>query len=95
MDKLAISIQELAPMPGISEAILYKMANQGTLPGCKRMGKRFVIVLAVFEKWLNDPNSEPQPYIWDHYPSEKARENAKLDSNLASPSHAVTQSPSD
>ena len=37
---------------GVSEALLYSLANRGDLPGCRRLGKRFVIHRATFEEWL-------------------------------------------
>ena len=49
---LAVSIPELSRLCGLSETVLYAKANDGTLQGCRRIGKRFVVHLATFEKWL-------------------------------------------
>ena len=46
------SIPDLASEYGVSEALLYGLANRGDLPGCRRLGKRFVIHRATFEEWL-------------------------------------------
>ena len=50
--RVAVSIPEMAERTGLSEGLLYAKANQGTLPGCRRIGKRFLIHIATFEKWL-------------------------------------------
>ena len=52
--RFAISIPELASSTGLSEALLYSKANEGALPGCRRVGKRFVVHAATFENWLAD-----------------------------------------
>jgi predicted DNA-binding transcriptional regulator AlpA len=49
---MAVSIPELARMTGLSEALLYQKANEATLPGCRRLGKRFLVHIETFEKWL-------------------------------------------
>ena len=49
---IAYSIPDLARMTGLSESLLYLKANEGVLPGCRRIGKRFVVHGAAFESWL-------------------------------------------
>ncbi len=49
---IGISIPELARMTGLSEGLLYQKANEGTLPGCRRLATRFVVHLETFEEWL-------------------------------------------
>ena len=49
---LAVSIPELARLTGLSEGLLYQRANQGTLVGCRRISKRFIVHLGEFEEWL-------------------------------------------
>ena len=51
-DRPGASIPELADEYGVSEALLYSLANRGELPGCRRLGKRFVIHRETFENWL-------------------------------------------
>jgi predicted DNA-binding transcriptional regulator AlpA len=55
---MAISIPRLALQTGLSESLLYQKANQGTLPGCRRIGKRFLVHVATFEAWLKSGNGE-------------------------------------
>ena len=54
----AISIPRLALQTGLSESLLYQKANQGTLPGCRRIGKRFLVHVDTFEAWLKTGNGE-------------------------------------
>jgi excisionase family DNA binding protein len=49
---IAVSIPELARMTGISEGLLYIKANSGELPGCRRIGKRFLVHLETFDSYL-------------------------------------------
>jgi excisionase family DNA binding protein len=49
---VAMSIAEAAEQAGVSTATLYSLANQGRLPGARRLGKRIVIHRATFEEWL-------------------------------------------
>jgi predicted DNA-binding transcriptional regulator AlpA len=51
---MAVSIPQLALRTGLSEALLYQKANEGTLPGCRRIGKRFLVHLQTFEDWLKE-----------------------------------------
>ena len=46
------SIAELARDYGVSESVLYALAKQGKLPGCRRLSKRFVVHRGIFEEWL-------------------------------------------
>ena len=56
--RLAVSIPELSELTGLSEGLLYAKANQGSLPGCRRIGKRFLIHISTFENWLADGMGE-------------------------------------
>ena len=49
---LAVSIPELSRLTGLSEGLLYIKANEGNLPGCRRIGKRFLIHLETFSDYL-------------------------------------------
>ena len=49
---LGMSVSEAAIQAGVSEATVYSLANQGRLPGARRLGKRIVIHRATFEEWL-------------------------------------------
>ena len=49
---LAVGIPELAKRTGLSEFLLYAQANAGNLPGCRRIGRRFLVHVPTSEKWL-------------------------------------------
>jgi excisionase family DNA binding protein len=49
---IAVSIPELSRRVGLSESLLYQMANEGKLPGSRRVGKRILVHMATFETWL-------------------------------------------
>ncbi len=49
---IACSIPDLARETGLSESLLDQKANEGSLQGCRRIGKRFLIHRATFEEWL-------------------------------------------
>ena len=51
-EPMAVSIPVLALQTGLSEALLYQKANEGVLPGCRRVGKRFLVHRETFEEWL-------------------------------------------
>ncbi|MBI4299112.1 MAG: helix-turn-helix domain-containing protein [Chloroflexi bacterium] len=47
------SIRELARRFGVSAPVLYELARQDRLPGCRRIGeKRFVVHVPSFQQWL-------------------------------------------
>ena len=49
---IGMSVAEAAIQAQVSESTLYALANQGKLPGARRLGKRIVIHRATFEAWL-------------------------------------------
>ena len=59
----AASVPELALEIKVSESTLYSLANQGKLPGARRLGKRIVIHRATFFEWwkngMGDGIEEP------------------------------------
>ena len=50
--KPGATIPELAEAWGVSETLLYRLANEDRLPGCRRLGYRFVCHRGEFEEWL-------------------------------------------
>ena len=48
----AAGIPELAARTGLSETFLYDRAGEGTLVGCRRIGRRYLIHIQTFEDWL-------------------------------------------
>lgn len=61
---MAASIPELARWTGVSESLLYSLANEGKLPGCRRLSTRFVVHVETFENWLKSGNGEERKYQW-------------------------------
>jgi predicted DNA-binding transcriptional regulator AlpA len=55
---LAVSIPELSRLTGLSEGLLYAKANEGSLPGCRRIGKRFVCHLETFLDYLKSGSGD-------------------------------------
>ena len=54
----AVSIPALSRLTGLSEALLYQKANEDNLPGCRRVGKRFLVHLTTFEEWPKSGQGE-------------------------------------
>ena len=57
---LAVSIPDLSRLTGLSEGLLYIKANEGDLPGCRRIGKRFLVHLETFNDYLKAGMGEEQ-----------------------------------
>ena len=51
-EQVGASIPELAIEYGVSEALLYNLANSGQLPGARRLGKRIVVHRETFQEWM-------------------------------------------
>jgi predicted DNA-binding transcriptional regulator AlpA len=56
----SVSIPELARMHGVSEALLYRLAGERRLPGCRRVGHRFIVHLETFEEWVKSGTGDEQ-----------------------------------
>ena len=50
--KKGATIAELAQDYGLSASYLYRLAHENKLPGCRRLGYRFVCLREEFEGWL-------------------------------------------
>ena len=57
-NKRGATIPELAADYGLSESLLYRLANENKLPGCRRLGYRFVCLRDEFENWLKAGGKE-------------------------------------
>jgi predicted DNA-binding transcriptional regulator AlpA len=55
---LAVSIPRLARLTGISEATLYLRANRSELPGCRKIGKRWIVHVETFNNFLKSGMGE-------------------------------------
>lgn len=60
---LATSIPDLATKTGLSESTLYALAKAGQLPGCRRIGRRFIVHVETFNKWLQSGNGDEQAEV--------------------------------
>ena len=56
--KNGISIGDLSKKYGVSPGLLYCLAKTGNLPGCRRIGHRFVVHHETFERWLMAGNGD-------------------------------------
>ena len=58
VEPAGMSISEGAKEALVSTATLYSLANQGKLPGARRIGKRIIIHRETFLRWLADGMGE-------------------------------------
>ena len=47
-----MTINEAANLLGISRGLAYDLARRGELPGCRRLGKRYLVVRKQLDRWL-------------------------------------------
>jgi excisionase family DNA binding protein len=52
LDRKTYSIQEAADLLGIGRSLAYELAQEGTLPGVRRLGRRYVVSKSVLDGWL-------------------------------------------
>ena len=50
--KFAVNLDELAEISHLSVSYLRRLAKAGKLPGCRRLGWRYIVHLEEFETWL-------------------------------------------
>jgi excisionase family DNA binding protein len=55
--RLTYSIQEAADLLGIGRSLAYDLAKEGTLPGVRRLGRRYVVSRAALDGWLESPQA--------------------------------------
>lgn len=56
LERKTYSVAEAAKVLGISRAYAYQMAREGKLPGCKRIGNRFVVSVKLLNEFIDEPN---------------------------------------
>ena len=64
MNKLALSVPEVAELLGLNARTIYKMCNAGEIP-CKRIGEkktRIIISRKSLEEWLNKEDNNDDCY---------------------------------
>lgn len=62
MNELCISVPEMSKRLGISRTSAYSLANSADFYPAFRLGKRVLISIAAFSKWLEErtqPNEQP------------------------------------
>jgi excisionase family DNA binding protein len=55
LDCKTYSIQEAGELLGIGRSLAYELAQEGTLPGVRRLGRRYVVSRAALDAWLEIP----------------------------------------
>ena len=55
LDRMTYSIQEAADLLGIGRSLAYQLSQEGTLPGVRRLGRRYVVSRAGLDAWLESP----------------------------------------
>jgi excisionase family DNA binding protein len=54
-DRKTYTVEEAADLVGIGRSLAYELAQEGTLPGVRRLGRRYVVSRAVLDAWLESP----------------------------------------
>ena len=52
LDKQTLKVEEAAKLLGISRAAAYNLAARNELPGARRLGRRYVVLRSVLERYL-------------------------------------------
>jgi excisionase family DNA binding protein len=60
-DRKTYTIQEAADLLGIGRSLAYELAQEGILPGVKRLGRRYLVSRAALDTWLESPPAVLQP----------------------------------
>jgi excisionase family DNA binding protein len=53
IERKTLSIEEAATVLGISRTYAYQQANAGSMPGCKRIGNRFVVSIKQLNEYID------------------------------------------
>lgn len=53
VERKTLTLEEAAKVLGISRTYAYQQANAGTMPGCMRIGKRFVVSRKRLEDYID------------------------------------------
>ena len=56
--RLTYSIEEAQQLLGIGRSLAYELAQEGTLPGVRRLGRRYVVSKQALDAWLESPMVE-------------------------------------
>jgi excisionase family DNA binding protein len=55
------TIEQAAQLLGIGRSLAYELAEEGTLPGVKRLGRRYLVSRVALDTWLESPQAQLQP----------------------------------
>jgi excisionase family DNA binding protein len=53
LDRKTYTVEEAADLLGIGRSLAYELAQEGTLPGVRKLGHRYVVSKAALEVWLD------------------------------------------
>lgn len=53
IERKTLSIEEAAKVLGISRTYAYQMARAGQIPGCKKIGSRFIVSKKLLEEYID------------------------------------------
>lgn len=53
IERKTLSIEEAAKVLGISRTYAYQQANAGNMPGCKRIGSRYVVSIKQLDEYID------------------------------------------
>lgn len=54
LEKLTVSVEEMAAMLGISLPIAYELAKRDGFPAVRVSGRRIIIPVEALKRWLNE-----------------------------------------
>jgi len=60
MNRLTLSVEQAAQRLGIGRGLAYDLARRGELPGCVRLGRRYLVSIAALERFLGGPAHAPR-----------------------------------
>ena len=66
--KATTSIDEACELIGISRSLGFKLAGQGNFPGARRLGRRYVVLTSVLERFLEGEQGIPANDPTEHDP---------------------------
>jgi excisionase family DNA binding protein len=56
--RLTYSVEEAGDLLGIGRSLAYELAQEGTLPGVRHLGRRYVVSKQALDAWLESPMVE-------------------------------------
>lgn len=56
-ERRTMTVEEAARLLGIGRGHAYELARRGELPGCFKLGRRFIVSRDALERLLADPSS--------------------------------------